>query len=248
MNNGMADLESAFDKAPEQTPAPAPTRGPRAYNNRPEPRRSQFRERYPIVGTESGRNSSQSPNLSSLPKAQPSRPKYEHPAAQSAGKHLQHQASPIWVGDHSEYGEPRCIPRAPVRPQRPMLKIIQSIMLNRVAKKRDNDFCEVEERELLFTPLTLPVGAYADDDEGLARSFIGLNTAGRTTIGQIREVEMTTADFERKVFNYLMTQTGELAINHKKVAKTITDKTLAIAAKYKINEVIEYRDGRDSVR
>lgn len=134
--------------------------------------------------------------------------------------------------------------RQPVTPPRPpSLKVLVGVV---VAKKRSNDFFLTKKDELLFCP-DIPTGAYADDDEGLARSFVGLETHNRTTIAQVREIPyMTTEAFEGRIKEYLLKTMPDMAVNYGKLARKLSDRTLAVAKKYSVNSLVEYRDGRDN--
>jgi hypothetical protein len=203
-HNSLADLESAFDNPKLQTPAPAPTSGPRVYNNRP----------------------------------QVNRPRHEHPAAKTAGAQIRHPARPIATFKRE--------PATP--PQPPRMKILVAIPLPQVKTKLETDFMDVEDGELLYCP-DIPNGAFADDDDGLARSFVGVETHNSTTVAQVREATwLTAAKFTEKVKAHLLSVKPDMAINYEKLAKKLADRTLAVAAKYRVNEVIQYRDGRDSIR
>jgi hypothetical protein len=140
-------------------------------------------------------------------------------------------------------------PRPIVQDNGPMLKILVACHPREGFKRRDNDFFNADAGELVIPMLMQCLGAYADDECGCARSMIGLSTQGTTTVIQVKETDrLNSATFTQKVHDFLLAKYPDSSMNFAKKATELAAKALAIAAKYKAYDIIEYRDGRDSKR
>jgi hypothetical protein len=143
-------------------------------------------------------------------------------------------------------------PPPPPRPQAPPgIKMLVAIPIDRVRNKRDNDFVDCKWDDILYAHDKLPLGSFADDDEGHARSFISVYSGRRTTIAQVRELPLTRMSLNyltKDIEGLLLRLQPDLAINYRKEAERLAKHTVEIASKFKVGEIVEYRDGRASVR
>lgn len=121
---------------------------------------------------------------------------------------------------------------------------------------RENDIWEnPRPGELVIPPfpVQVPVGSFADDEDGISRSFYALSSGKRTSVALIRDVpismEAYADQFHAFLVNFVFSgQQLTESFNYGKVVRTHVDRTAALIHSLRFNDLVEIRDGRISVR
>jgi hypothetical protein len=252
--SGLSDLENAFSNTGSVTSRPSnpvntqPVRQiPRALKIGFDPAKpgSEYtvKQVYPIVGTETGRANSEKSNLSEVPRqAFVPRPA----GAQVTNPHVANRV-PQRPPERGQYENRRYDRQPYAQPQLRGMKFLVAAPMSRVRNKRNNDVVLCKVGELLFAP-SIPHGAFADDDEGLARTFVGVETGNRTTFATLSVIEIKEDQFFKMVLGHLHKTMPDMAINYEKQAWEIVRRTMKIAQDFNVGQIVEYRDGRAASR
>ena len=109
--------------------------------------------------------------------------------------------------------------------------------------------------EIVIPPFTaqLPLGAYADDEDGMARSFFALSSGARTSVAQVREVPISDAALRDQLAKFVLDvvyrgQTLCETFNVRKVVDRHCDGMCDNLRRFSIGQIVEIRDNRIAVR
>ena len=115
--------------------------------------------------------------------------------------------------------------------------------------QRDNDFRFVQEGEIVYTSWTCTSG-FADDECGCRRCLTGVKCGKGTTTVTVIDSLMTRDEYDaalvKSMRRALGRSTSEAALL--RMAKACADDLLRRTARYRVGDVLEYRNGRFSVR
>ena len=121
---------------------------------------------------------------------------------------------------------------------------------------RENDIWEnprIGELVIPPFPVQVPVGSFADDEDGISRSFYALSSGKRTSVALIRDVPISAEAYAEQVREFLVNfvfqgQALTESFNYGKVVRTHIERTASLIHSLRFNDLVEIRDGRISTR
>lgn len=121
---------------------------------------------------------------------------------------------------------------------------------------RENDIWEnpkVGELVIPPFPVQVPLGSFADDEDGVSRSFYSLATGNRTSVALVRDIPVSVDSLRAQARDFLLgfvfkNQLLDESYKVDKVVGTHVDRMLVLVHTFRFNDLVEIRDGRIAIR
>lgn len=120
--------------------------------------------------------------------------------------------------------------------------------------KRNNDHFEAPlrlgDRPEVVVPITqLPLGGFADDDDGHNRSLYGVDSYARTTTAAVLDIPPDLReDLISRLEQTLRVKFPDLEIHYRKRACCMFDFMCKVANRCNVGDILEWRDNHETVR